>query len=253
MTILIPAQTTASVPQYRNNDNTGSATSADHAFPPTSTQQVSALPASFKLTSNTQLAKSLMVHFNDFENSPESNRISIKSLEKIAAGKLPDGRDATPEQMELAKEILSRPELTQSLDRDLEGKEDGNLHWNDIAVLAEDFESLSDRYLVNQTKVYFHELTTGVDDTYVNFTELKEAAGEQTSTRTFSPQASAVARALLKRPILLDELDRGVDWTGGPGKKDGRFDLTNINYVYSRSENDPAREFPVGKIGGGRN
>ncbi|MGY2377544.1 hypothetical protein ACW9IB_23855 [Pseudomonas sp. SDO524_S393] len=92
--------------------------------------------------------------------------------------------------------------------------------------------SYSDRQLLQEVKKHFDEYATGRGDEYVNFNELKEAAGQVPTTRTFSPEASAIAEEILKRPRLLNQLDIGVGWTpGGRGLQDERFDHANLDYL----------------------
>ncbi|HCT07882.1 MAG TPA: hypothetical protein DIW86_21195 [Pseudomonas sp.] len=81
-------------------------------------------------------------------------------------------------------------------------------------------------------KKYFDEYAAGRGDEYVNFKELKEAAGQVPTTRTFSPKASAVAEEILKRTRLLNQLDIGMGWThSGRGLQDERFDHDNLDYL----------------------
>ena len=95
--------------------------------------------------------------------------------------------------------------------------------------------SYNNKRLLQEVKKHFREYAAGADDKYVNFNELKEAAGHRPSTRTFSAQASAVADELLKRSRLLNELDIGVGFTwDGRGLKDQRFDHDNLDHMIGR-------------------
>jgi hypothetical protein len=90
----------------------------------------------------------------------------------------------------------------------------------------------SDKVLLQEVKKYFDEYAAGRGDEYVNFKELKEAAGQVPTTRTFSPKASAVAEEILKRTRLLNQLDIGMGWThSGRGLQDERFDHDNLDYL----------------------
>lgn len=88
----------------------------------------------------------------------------------------------------------------------------------------------SDRSLVDKIKTHFREFAAGEDDRYVNFNELKEAAGLIPTRRSFSPDAQEVALEILSRPELLRELDIGVGFFGR-GLRDKRFDMDNIDYL----------------------
>lgn len=92
----------------------------------------------------------------------------------------------------------------------------------------------SDRVLIGQVKKHFHNFAAGKNDSYVNVNELKEAAGVIPSRRKFSPDTQEVALEILARPELFRELDIGVGFFGR-GRKDNRFDMDNIDYLYSRS------------------
>jgi hypothetical protein len=100
----------------------------------------------------------------------------------------------------------------------------------------------TDRELVKEVKEHFSEYAAGAGDSYVNFNELKEAAGLLPTTRTFSAQASAVAQEILKRKSLLEKLDIGIGFFG-PGLKDERFDHDNLNYLIRYASNRPKVRF----------
>lgn len=93
---------------------------------------------------------------------------------------------------------------------------------------------MHDKYLLENIKKHFREYATGENDSYVNFNELKEAAGERPTIRNFSAEARLFAKELLNRPELLRKLDIGVNFFGFPGKEDERFDLVNIDYLLGR-------------------
>ncbi|KRP67065.1 hypothetical protein TU82_05050 [Pseudomonas orientalis] len=86
-------------------------------------------------------------------------------------------------------------------------------------------------------KKYFHEYTAGKDDAYVNFNELREAAGEIPSTRTFPDEAREYAKEFLKRVDLADKTDVGVScWGLFNGKRDERFDMDNLDYMLDQTK-----------------
>lgn len=106
---------------------------------------------------------------------------------------------------------------------------------DDNALEAGPYPEWSDRSLIGQVKNYFREFAAGKNDRYVNFNELKEAAGLIPTRRKFSPEAQEVALEILARPALLRKLDIGVGLFGLPGSKDNRFDMDNIDHLYERS------------------
>lgn len=189
------------------------------------------------------LAKELLDHFRDLEgpDGKARNSFRLTDLKKMAAGKLHDGRDAKQEQIELAKEVISRPDLMTSLFSHIRGEPYGEATWNNVAIIAEDFKSLSDRSLLGQVRVYFREFAEGANDEYVNFNELREAAREIRSTRDFSYNATAVARELLNRPSLLRQLDITRGAFLHSTKPDDRFNLSNITYARMEASYSPHR------------
>lgn len=104
--------------------------------------------------------------------------------------------------------------------------------------------SYNNKHLLQEVKKHFNEYAAGAGDKYVNFNELKEAAGQRPTTRTFSTQASEVAKELLNRSRLLNELDTGVGFTwDGRGLKDERFDHDNLDSLINRLPNKPKITF----------
>ncbi|AZF27155.1 hypothetical protein [Pseudomonas sp. R2-60-08W] len=89
--------------------------------------------------------------------------------------------------------------------------------------------SVGNKQLLSMIKEHFREYATGANDRYVNFNELKEAAGLCPTTRTFSAEATAAAKELLERPKLLRELDIGIGFLGFAGSEDQRFDIQNLD------------------------
>ncbi|RDS92015.1 hypothetical protein DL347_07275 [Pseudomonas fluorescens] len=189
------------------------------------------------------LAKELLHHFRDLEgpDGKARNSFRLTDLKKMAAGKLHDGRDAKQEQIELAKEVISRPDLMTSLFPQTPGVHYGEATWNNVAIIAEDFKSLSDGSLLGQVRVYFREFAEGANDEYVNFNELREAAREIRSTRDFSYNATAVAKELLNRPYLLRQLDIIPGAFLHTTKPDDRFSLSNITYARMAASYSPRR------------
>lgn len=198
------------------------------------------------------LAKKLLSTLDELKISTTFpyDGFTLVDLKNMAAGKLHDGRDATQEQMKLAKEILNRPKLLEALDKDIDGWTGGELNWNDVALVAEDFESLNDNYLLFQLGIYYEELAAKPDTDELSFSELKEAAGELPSTRKFSSKATAVAQALLKRPDLLHKLDTGPNNKGEAGKQDEKIEGGAVDQVRLTSSRLPRR--PTGPAQKGR-
>lgn len=206
---------------------------------PTPTQNISSDIPYFGSYTKSMLAKKLLEHFTDLEvpATKTPNSFHLNELKSMAKGKLNDGRDATQEQIALAKQVISNPELIKSLF----DSNSGSVTWDIVALIAEDFKSLSDAALLKQVKVYFGEYTEGPDDHYVDFNELREAARQIRSTRDFSYNATKVAEELLDRPDVLQDLDTMPVSISGLTKPDNRFSFGSIFYSADWASRLPRR------------
>ena len=266
MEFSIRTQTTAPLPSA-SIEVTGNVHPKTDSLPLAAAQRKPSDITFFENYSNPMLAKELLDHFRDLEgpDGKARNSFRLTDLKKMAAGKLHDGRDAKQEQIELAKEVISRPDLMTSLFPQTPGAHYGEVTWNNgativehfksftpgvhygettwnnVALIAEDFKSLSDGSLLGQVRVYFREFAEGANDEYVNFNELREAAREIRSTRDFSYNATAVAKELLNRPYLLRQLDITRGAFLHTAKPDDRFNLSNITYTRLEASDSPHR------------
>lgn len=144
------------------------------------------------------------------------------------------------EEKNIARELIARPDLFRTLGIGLthrlintnEVKFSDRIEVSDLALEADRADLMSDKSLIQHTYLYFNEYAAGGSaDRYVNFNELKEAAGLVPTNRIFSPQAKSVAAELLKRTSLLDDLDVGR----GAGSRDERFDKANLTYMNGKT------------------
>lgn len=171
------------------------------------------------------------------------------SLSKALIADAADNRAAlnssySDEQKNIARELIARPDLFKTLGIGLthrlintnEAKRSDLIAVSDLALEADRADLMSDNSLIQHTYLYFNEYAAGGSaDRYVNFNELKEAAGLVPTNRTFSTQAKSVAAELLKRTSLLDELDVGVGLWGFSGSRDERFDKENLIYMNGKA------------------
>lgn len=185
-----------------------------------------------------ELAQALQTYFDAMSDPRFTETITKKSLQRVADGRPLKGVPPTQTQIEIAQEVLKRKDLFQQLD--FTSGKDGQISRDDLATETGEFHLLSDRALITLVGKNFNEY--GAGDKYVNFTELREAAGELPSANTFSPQARGVAQELLKRKELLDRLDIGVGFLGFSGKQDQRFDQRNVEYT--RTHSSPEFHYP---------
>ncbi|OPA90388.1 hypothetical protein BFW86_11840 [Pseudomonas fluorescens] len=93
---------------------------------------------------------------------------------------------------------------------------------------------MSDHDLLQNLKQNFGQISQGIYNGYVNFDEVRKAAGVMASDATYSPQVRELAQELLKRQPLLNELDIGTNGYGGKGIKDQRFDIDNIDFLMEK-------------------
>lgn len=181
--------------------------------------------------SKQELLNKILARFSSFEDPNSPGLITDKSLTAVASGYHLDGRPATRAEMALANELLERGEVFKELDQSGMGVLDGAFSRENLAYSSNKYRNMDNHDLMQGIKDNFRQFTAGVDDQYVSFNELKEAAGLTPSSRTFSPEARQLAAELLNRPGLLRELDIGVNSHGGAGYEDRRFDMANIDEI----------------------
>ncbi|WP_181285945.1 hypothetical protein [Pseudomonas orientalis] len=187
--------------------------------------------------SDEDFSTKVLPYFGVLEDPATPGYISDNSLRSVASGFRPDGSRATLEEQEIAENFMSRGGFFKKLDRGSSGKLDGLISRSDLGGFATDYSGSTDHDVLKGIKKYFHEYTAGKDDAYVNFNELREAAGEIPSTRTFSDEAREYAKEFLKRVDLADKTDVGVScWGLFNGKRDERFDMDNLDYMLDQTK-----------------
>ena len=211
------------------------------ALQSTSEVAASADARPLKNVSNQKLSQLLLENYRAFQ---QLGTISTHSIADAADSRPFLNGSFTPEQRDIAAELLARPELfdtlrigrTHRLMDTREAKFSDRIEISDLALEANRADLMSDNSLIQHTFLYFNEYAAGGSaDRYVNFNELKEAAGLVPTKRTFSPQAASVAAELLKRTSLLDDLDVGVGLWGFSGSRDERFDKENLQYMKDKA------------------
>ncbi|AZE55003.1 hypothetical protein C4K03_2848 [Pseudomonas synxantha] len=218
----IPSQMNA----HWNPSPPGASLDGAHALTKREAPQAATLTTSADLMSPQELAQALQVNFEAMLD-PRIGGITRDSLQRVADEQPLNGTLPTQEQIEIAQELLKRRDLFTQLSN--AGQKDGLITRDELAISSQDYQHLSDRGLIDQVGKFFNEYGGG--DEYVNFNELKEAAGEVESSKTYTPQERGVAKELLKRQELLDQLDIGVGFLGFAGKQDQRFDRTNVEHT----------------------
>ncbi len=174
----------------------------------------------------------ILSHFSSLEDPNQPGAITDRSLNAVAAGRRLDGQPATQDEMDIAKELLSRGGLFKELDQGKTGKLDGSFTRDDLGYVSENAVEMSQLEILQNIKKHFSAYGDG--DDYVNLNEMKEAAGLVPSEKTFTPEQRITAIKFLQDKELRDETDVGVDDKGGAGYKDGRFDMDNVNHMIKK-------------------
>ncbi|WP_181077067.1 MULTISPECIES: hypothetical protein [Pseudomonas] len=187
--------------------------------------------------SNEALSNKVLARFSALEDPDAPGFITDKSLSSVAGGFHLDGRPATRDEVDIAREVQNRGDLFKSLDRGQSGSVDGRFSRDDLVYLSDNDKGMSDYDLLKGIKDNFRQYTAGANDRFINVSELEEAAGKRPSTRTFTPEARQLAAELLRRPGLLRETDIGIG-DNGPGAEDRRFDMINIDYMMGKRKPD---------------
>lgn len=191
--------------------------------------------------SNKELARLLLDNNRAFLGG---GSLSKRLIEDAADNRSALNGSYSDEQKNIARELVARPELLKTLGTGLthrlmntnEVKRSDLIEVSDLALEADRADLMSDNSLIQHTYLYFNEYAAGGSaDRYVNFNELRQAAGLVPSDRTFSPKAKSVAAELLKRTSLLNDLDVGVGLWGVSGSKDERFDKENLTYMNGKT------------------
>ncbi|AZE54858.1 hypothetical protein C4K03_2703 [Pseudomonas synxantha] len=227
------------IPLVQNYDqsspyNGGAAFQTPSAGYPQYGQGSMSAPRPYANDSNEDLANKVLARFGALEDPNTPGFITDKSLSSIASGYHLDGRRATQDEMDLAREMQSRGGLFKQLDQGKTGTLDGRFSRDDLGEVSNEFRNMSDHDLLQNLKENFGQISQGDYNGYVNFDEVKKAAGVMPSDTTYSPQVRALAQELLKRQPLLNELDIGTNGNGGKGYKDQRFDIANIDYLMEK-------------------
>lgn len=178
----------------------------------------------------------VLTRFSSLEDPGKPGYITDRSLNAVAAGHRLDGTPATEDEMNIAKALLDNGSWFREYDEGKTGELDGSFTRQDLANASNRFENMSNSELLETIKKHFVEYGDG--DNYVNFKELKQAAGLVPSNKTYTPAARQAATEFLQRKELLEDTDIGVDDKGNPGYKDQRFDLDNLKYMIKKERDD---------------
>lgn len=184
-----------------------------------------------------ELARQAILNFDELRDGRVPDTITFADLQYRINGFNIAGLRVTPEIEKLAEQLLTNGEEF------FPGGENNNpvIRWDDLCIKAGEYGLISDHALIEQVDKYFDEYGGG--DEYVNFNELREAAGFRKTSKTFSAEARDVAREILSREHLLKRLDIGVGFLGMNGLKDDRFDRANIRHTLKTASNkSSARE-----------
>lgn len=182
--------------------------------------------------SDAQLADYALARFSSLADA--DGIMTDKSLAAVASGTRSDGTPASQAETNLANALLDRAGLFRGLDGDKNGKFDGKISRDDLGEFKH--TSMKPDELLKGIKENFSALWFSGSKDYLNVGELELAAGIKESSKTYSPEVRALAKELLARPELLQELDIGIKSADDktPGVEDQRFDKVNLDHLISK-------------------
>ncbi|MGY2137948.1 hypothetical protein ACW9I8_15200 [Pseudomonas reactans] len=171
----------------------------------------------FSKHSNEQLAQELLNNYGAFKGRWPWSSVTQRSLEKMANRDFTDN-PSTNANIRLAKEVLSRPGLLQSLDRNgSTGGLDGRLSKDDIRSFVQSdnpLKSKDDKQLVQEMLNYFNELKGGFFSDTIKLRDLHALA----MLHPRSDHLIQLAREVMARSNLMSAMDNVHSW-----QRDGKI------------------------------
>jgi hypothetical protein len=171
----------------------------------------------FSKQSNEQLAQALLNNYGAFRGGWPSRSVTKQSLEKMANRDL-TGNPSTDANIRLANELLRRPGLLQSLDRNgSTGGLDGRLSRDDIRSFVQSdnpLKSKDDKQLVQEMLNHFNELKGGFFSSTIKLRDLRALA----MLHPRSDHLIQLAREVMARTNLMSAMDNVHSW-----QRDGKI------------------------------
>lgn len=171
--------------------------------------------------SNEQLAQRLLNNYGAFKGSWLSRNVTTRSLQRMADQPL-TGDPQRDSNIRLAKELLRRPELLQSLDRNgSTGALDGRLTKDDIASFVRSDNPLKlsdDKQLVQQMLNNFNALKGGYFSSTIKLRDLNARAMQPLTGDPHTDRLIQLAKEVMARSDLMSAMDNIIGW-----QRDGRI------------------------------
>ena len=171
--------------------------------------------------SNEQLAQGLLNNYGAFKGRWPSRYITEQSLQKVAKQPL-TGNPYKDPNIRLANEVLRRPGLLQSLDRNgSTGALDGRLSRDDITSFVRSDNPLKlsdDKQIVQDMLNNFNALKGGYFSSTIKLRELNARATQPLSGNPYNDHLIQLSREVMARSDLRSAMDNIYSW-----QRDGRI------------------------------
>lgn len=171
--------------------------------------------------SNEQLAQQLLDNYGAFKGSWFSRNVTARSLQRMADLPL-TGDPQRDSNIRLAKELLRRPGLLQSLDRNGgTGALDGRLTKHDIASFVRSDNPLKlsdDKQLVQQMLNNFNALKGGYFSNTIKLKDLNARAMQPLTGDPHTDRLIQLSKEVMARSDLMSAMDNMLAW-----QRDGKI------------------------------
>ncbi|CRM53175.1 hypothetical protein [Pseudomonas sp. 52 E 6] len=171
--------------------------------------------------SNEQLAQVLLNNYDALKGRWPSREVTRQSLQKMADQPL-TGNPYKDPNIRLANEVLRRPGLLQSLDRNgSTGALDGRLSKDDIRSFVRSDNPLKlndDKQIVQDVLNNFNALKGGYFSSTIKLRELNARAMQPLTGNPYTDHLTQLSREVMSRSDLRSAMDNIVSW-----QRDGKI------------------------------
>nr|WP_314565190.1 hypothetical protein [uncultured Pseudomonas sp.] len=171
--------------------------------------------------SNEQLAQGLLNNYDALKGRWPSREVTRQSLQKVANQPL-TGNPYKDPNIRLANEVLRRPGLLQSLDRNgSTGAVDGRLSKDDIRSFVRSDNPLKlndDKQIVQDVLNNFNALKGGYFSSTIKLRDLNARAMQPLTGNPYTDHLTQLSREVMSRSDLRSAMDNIVSW-----QRDGKI------------------------------
>ncbi|MDR9877513.1 hypothetical protein RJC98_20200 [Pseudomonas allii] len=175
----------------------------------------------FSKQSNEQLAQALLNSYDAFRGRWPSRSVTRQSVQKMANQPL-TGDPTKDANIRLAIELLRRPGLLQSLDRNgSTGDLNGRLSKDDIRSFVQSdnpLKSKDDKQLVQEMLNHFNALKGGCFSSTIKLGDLRARAMQPMTGNPRNDHLTLLAREVMARSNLMSAMDNVHSW-----QRDGKI------------------------------